>query len=292
MKEPLLTIAIPTYNRAEILGRTLDALFTNPDFDADKIEVMISDNASTDNTAEVMSRYPQVRYFRNEVNIGPNSNFTILLEHGRGKYLRLMNDTVRFNDGMLGKMLDRIEATDSTKENLYFANAVKPITKSDKDVVTGKDGFLGAISFFVTWIGNFGMWRVDFEKIDDKNRFVETLLHQVDWTLCMAGNGKKNRMVFDHFMHVEDVINKGSYDVFDVFVTKYFSILKFHRIGFFRMKMEKYRLFRFFIIQWVNDAGRHTLNTSNRGVIRRWYWYEPYYLLLFIYRIYRLCLKK
>ncbi len=279
MNEPLLTIAIPTYNRADILARTLETLFANPDFDADKIEVVVSDNASTDNTTEVVGRYPRVRYFRNKTNIGSNPNFTVLLSRCRGKYLRLMNDTARFNEGKLGKILHEVEKADPDGENLYFVMG----KKHKACEIESAEGFLDVVSFQMTAIANFGVWRADFEKIEDKNRFVDTLLHQVDWLLKMAGNGKKTKIFIDDFLQVEDTKNKGSYDVFDVFVTKYLSILKFHKIGFFSMKIEKYRLFRYFLVFWLNARGdEYTFNLNNLKVIHRHYWYEPYY---FPYRL-------
>src|SRR5581483_7663062 len=65
---PLVTIAIPTYNRAASylpLPSALDQ--TYPD-----IEVMVSDNASSDGTAALVSgvRDPRLRYLRHAVNIG------------------------------------------------------------------------------------------------------------------------------------------------------------------------------------------------------------------------------
>jgi glycosyltransferase involved in cell wall biosynthesis len=277
----LLSICIPTYNRADTLSRTLEELFTHPDFDAAKIEVVVSDNASTDHTAEVVARYPSVRYYRNETNIGGNPNFTAVLNRGRGKYLRLMNDTARFNEGMLGKMLRKIEETDQTRENLYFANPLPWTKRKEKEyVVRGKNEFIGMISFFITWIGNFGMWRTDFEKIENKDRFVETLLHQVDWTLHMAGNGRKTKVFVDDLMQVEDVKNKGSYDVFNIFITNFLYILKCHKINFFRMKIEKFKLFAFFVLPRLNRINEHSVDMSNRSVVYKRYWYEPYYLPL------------
>lgn len=52
-KRPLLSICIPTYNRAEILDKTLFLLFSNPDFNVDEIEVVVSDNCSTDHTKQL-----------------------------------------------------------------------------------------------------------------------------------------------------------------------------------------------------------------------------------------------
>ena len=65
-KQPLLSICIPTYNRAEILRRTLAKITSDKDFDED-IEIVISDNASTDNTQKVCQEfcasYKNIHYF-------------------------------------------------------------------------------------------------------------------------------------------------------------------------------------------------------------------------------------
>lgn len=49
-EKPLLSICIPTYNRAEYLAKSLDTLVCLPEFNSSEVEVVISDNASTDNT--------------------------------------------------------------------------------------------------------------------------------------------------------------------------------------------------------------------------------------------------
>jgi len=56
-EKPLLSICIPTYNRAEYLAKSLDTLVCLPEFNSSEVEVVISDNASTDNTQEVAKKY-------------------------------------------------------------------------------------------------------------------------------------------------------------------------------------------------------------------------------------------
>jgi len=51
-KQPLLSICIPTYNRAEYLEEAIYNIVTDDAF-CDKVEIIISDNASTDNTKQV-----------------------------------------------------------------------------------------------------------------------------------------------------------------------------------------------------------------------------------------------
>lgn len=86
---PLLSFAIPIYNGEKVLPRLLDSLLAQdfPDF-----EIIISDNASTDQTFEVCQAYVQkdtrVRYHQNAENVGINANFNLLIDLARGKYMR------------------------------------------------------------------------------------------------------------------------------------------------------------------------------------------------------------
>jgi glycosyltransferase involved in cell wall biosynthesis len=89
---PLVTIAIPTYNRAEgylrhAIGCALAQTYRN-------IEIVISDNCSSDSTGEIVKGYAdsRIRYFRQQVNIGANNNFNFCLEKARGHYFILLHD--------------------------------------------------------------------------------------------------------------------------------------------------------------------------------------------------------
>ncbi|MFP5236272.1 MAG: glycosyltransferase family 2 protein [Acidobacteriota bacterium] len=95
MKTCLLSICIPTYNRAVFLAECLESLAL---FDAalwDNVEIVVSDNASTDNTKEVVERYRDripIRYFRNATNIGGERNFFAAARHGLGEYVWVFGD--------------------------------------------------------------------------------------------------------------------------------------------------------------------------------------------------------
>ena len=53
----LLSICIPTYNRAEYLKKTLESIVWQRDFLSKDVEVVISDNCSTDDTASVVAKF-------------------------------------------------------------------------------------------------------------------------------------------------------------------------------------------------------------------------------------------
>lgn len=82
-----VSIGMPIYNGARSMRRTLDALLAQTCVD---FEVLISDNASTDDTEaigrEYAARDPRVRYVRQPTNLGPIGNFLYVFEHARGPY--------------------------------------------------------------------------------------------------------------------------------------------------------------------------------------------------------------
>jgi glycosyltransferase involved in cell wall biosynthesis len=86
---PLVSIGVPVYNGERFLAATLDSLLnqTYPE-----LEIIISDNGSTDGTAEICRRYsaqdPRVRYYRSEVNRGASWNYNRTFELASGKYFR------------------------------------------------------------------------------------------------------------------------------------------------------------------------------------------------------------
>lgn len=89
---PLVTIAIPTFNRANGYLRNAMECALNQTYR--HIEIIVSDNCSSDNTGEIVSSYrdPRIRYFRHDVNIGANNNFNFCLEKAQGAYFLLLHD--------------------------------------------------------------------------------------------------------------------------------------------------------------------------------------------------------
>jgi glycosyltransferase involved in cell wall biosynthesis len=91
----LLSFAIPTYNRSSDLRRLLTVLLDQLQNES-RVEVIVSDNASTDNTSavvqEMRSRGLPLLYLRNEANLGPDANIFRCYQHATGKYVWLFGD--------------------------------------------------------------------------------------------------------------------------------------------------------------------------------------------------------
>lgn len=94
MKAPLVTIGIPTYNRATGLRRTLEQV---TDQTYSNLEILISDNASPDPNVqdiirEFASRDRRIRPFLQNVNLGATGNFRFVLKASNGEYFMWASD--------------------------------------------------------------------------------------------------------------------------------------------------------------------------------------------------------
>jgi len=93
---PVLSIAIPTYNRAETLRRQLGPLLGQIVGCQADVEVVVSDNASSDGTASVVAEmrehFPGIRYVRNEANLGAIRNMDVAVRACQADYVWIVAD--------------------------------------------------------------------------------------------------------------------------------------------------------------------------------------------------------
>lgn len=84
---PIVTIGVPAYNAAAHIERTLSDLRAQSFQD---FEIVISDNGSSDNTAEICQAAAladcRIRYVRQPQNLGAIANFLFLLDQARGEF--------------------------------------------------------------------------------------------------------------------------------------------------------------------------------------------------------------
>ena len=110
-ERPLLSFAIPTYNRAKCLDRLLGVLLNQLQSES-RVELIVSDNASMDNTSAVVEDYKQrglsIRYLRNESNRGADFNILQCYEQAAGKYVWVFGDDDVIAPGTLKRVLDAL----------------------------------------------------------------------------------------------------------------------------------------------------------------------------------------
>src|SRR4051812_20461911 len=88
---PLVTVAIPTRDRARLLKRSLDSALGQT---YENLQIIVSDNASKDSTAQVLCEYKDSRLvlLKHEVDVGMTGNWNSCVEAARGKYFLLLSD--------------------------------------------------------------------------------------------------------------------------------------------------------------------------------------------------------
>lgn len=114
VESPLTSIIIPSYNRANTVGKTIESIINQKcNFD---FEIIIGDDCSTDNAREILlqyqEKYPQyIVLLFHETNIGLGANWAICAMHCRGKYLaNCDNDDFWHNQNKLQLQVDFLTA--------------------------------------------------------------------------------------------------------------------------------------------------------------------------------------
>ncbi|MEP9365965.1 glycosyltransferase family 2 protein [Xanthobacter sp. VNH20] len=106
--QPTLSLCIPTYNRAPFLDYLLRSLARECAFGF-SFEIVVSDNASSDETAEVVARHQEaglaLSYFRQEENKGGLPNLLTAFRRARGRYVMYLADDDLIDVEALGETI-------------------------------------------------------------------------------------------------------------------------------------------------------------------------------------------
>ncbi|OGK38249.1 hypothetical protein A3F03_04935 [Candidatus Roizmanbacteria bacterium RIFCSPHIGHO2_12_FULL_41_11] len=89
MKKPTISICIPTYNRADYLDQTLQSVIKQT---VKPFEVLVIDNASTDNTPDIIKKYRKfgISFIQNSKNLGMIGNLNKCLLLAKGKFVSIL----------------------------------------------------------------------------------------------------------------------------------------------------------------------------------------------------------
>ena len=114
MNKPLLSITIPTWNRASFLDTSLSILLPQLIKYKEIIELIISDNCSTDNTKDVVESYIKqynefsIQLYEQTENTGYYGNFKKCRELANGTYFWLLSDNEFLNIGLIKYLVESI----------------------------------------------------------------------------------------------------------------------------------------------------------------------------------------
>ena len=132
LMNPRVTILIPTYNRADLLPQAVASALSQTFTD---FELLILDDASTDNTrevAEVFLKDPRVRLINHPQNIGITANRNYGLSIAKGEYLAMLDcdDVWISND----KLKRQVELLDAHREIGMVGTFTKKINTQGKEI--------------------------------------------------------------------------------------------------------------------------------------------------------------
>jgi glycosyltransferase involved in cell wall biosynthesis len=141
-RRPKLSICISTYRRAGWLGVNLRNIFRQIPTPHPDLEVLVVDNASPDNTPEVVQPYlgrADFRYLRNPKNVGMLGNLAVTAQRARGEYVWILGDDDLTRDGAIEKVLKILDERPQT-ELIYLNYGYT--SEPDPSTVTDLDQFL------------------------------------------------------------------------------------------------------------------------------------------------------
>lgn len=237
--QPLLSITIPTFNRARDLERNLRRLTSEiSKIDTHLVEVLISDNASEDITGKIVQTAIDnglpARYVRNAKNIGSDANFAHCFNFARGKYVMIMGDDDLFSHGALSALLSELK--DAPKGG-YGVVCMRPYAYDEDpdEEFPGGHGessvylpseFLVRIAHLLTFISSLVINKELLVGVD-ANQFCGGQLVQVHLALRAALAGKSS-LVMNRYMLACLRSSSPAFDYGKVFVLELGRILDEH----------------------------------------------------------------
>jgi abequosyltransferase len=136
MNQVILSICIPTYNRARYLEEAIRSITSQlTDNLLSKVEICISDNASTDETDEMLASYKEIYgnivSYKWDENMGADRNYLKVIEIASGKYCWYLGSDDSLLPGSIERILQEIQAE---PDILLFDRADSDITLTQKTV--------------------------------------------------------------------------------------------------------------------------------------------------------------
>ena len=291
--QPILSIGIPTFNRSCYLNKCLKAIYKQIGHD-DLVEVFVSDNASPDNTPQVVAnyqKYSNLTYHRNKINIG-GRNFENVWEKSHGKYTVAVGDDDYFG----GNAIYNAVACLYANPELSILSMV-PNNDDKYGVYYGKgiDDFVDRVSYLSTYISGFIMNRKYFLQIDKRLKFGDTQLNQVYIQLEILRQHPSFSVLYGHIFREDS--GEGAFGrkfpleergcLAKVFIGQYFDILssfleeKEVGLSLEALKKDKKNVMENFFLPWCNivisSDCTWKIDENVMEIIKKYYAEEPYY---------------
>lgn len=279
---PVLTYAIITYNRSRYLVKALYSVLRQVGNDG-LIEVLVSDNASTDDTREVVQelqkRYSNLKYFCNETNIEAKGNIHAAIRNSTGEYVLVAGDDDYLVDGALYVLVNHLYQHRHC--SIFYLTEMDCGGKLFSYEGSGYEDYLDKIGFYITFISAVVLKRNLYGRIADPEKYNYTDIPQVYLQMEVL---KQSPSFFILGMKCWDKSGEHSpkgYNLVEVFVKNYFDILAATvKISSAQLSAEKKRVMECMIYPWCYRIKHMGVQLSLDGIfdiVRDYYGEEAYY---------------
>lgn len=238
---PLLSVCIPTYNRSDYLSKGLISVAGQIDSEnLPLVELVISDNASTDKTpgvvSEFVAQHPELRvsYHRNEKNLGIDANIYAVIKLAVGTFVFMLSDDDILLPGALSRIIKQIMESpqiDAICPNFQASAQVEhettlPWLILDRDrVINSKDDSLSILGTLLTYLSCL-IFRKDLVADKDYNDRVGTFL-LCSYLFVDVIKASQQSLVFKKPCLAARPNHSLSYDMIRVFVSEFARVLEY-----------------------------------------------------------------
>ena len=297
---PLLSLCVPTYNRAALLAQSLRAILSQitPDM-ARAVEVVVIDNASPDDTPAVVQKaqedYPHIalRSVCRPENIGCDANFCDSPNQARGTFVYLLSDDDALLPGAVLKLLQLIrdhpeldafalnvrefrrEPDEQEAEILYEGALVRPHAfhmREAEKLLPDADAALSFLRVHIAFLSCIA-FRGDNVRGRDYAPRLKTNLAQAYMFLDALAPGRGLYAVAQPFLSRRTDNNEG-FDFFRVFVTNFHAMMRHARsLGYSEAAVEQASRQHIdfvynFVLVFKEQGGYGKLRVSYAGCLR------------------------
>lgn len=298
---PLLSLCIPIYNRLPYLERQLARMLEDKELFEEQIQLIISDNCSTDDLKSCCEKYQKqglnFTYHRNETNLGPDGNFDWCFHHAEGKYVWLLGSDDIPVKGMLRQILEILEEGDYGLVHLSTSPRVERLHLYHND-----NEILADINVWITFM-SANIIRTDSLQDYDLKEYIGSYMIQVPAYLNACLSAENNALVYlgQPFEAGSDAANNGGYNLFRVFVENLFSMYQqfvdegmLSKQTFERVKKKEYKAFLVsHIVDLLLFRKKSSFDTQNAwSLLRRHYGTKLYAYYFLINNIFSRFSKK
>lgn len=299
-KRPLLTIAIPTYNGSKTIRNMMDLLMAQYE---DSVEVLVSDNCSTDDTRDIIVNYqklyPYIQYIRNDKNIGPDANFLQCMKRASGLFVHLLSDDDILMEGSLHNILSFLVRNKDVSLVYLFSkgfrgkyinaeNCSAPAKQPETDIcTTDKRVFMDYAGYYWGFMSSFIISKEKFDLIQNPERFYGTYwLQSYIHILCCAGNDSKVGVVSTPCIGAGIYVNVNNFDSSVVDGVNYRKMLDFaiEKGGFNKEQLDKLFEWRLIFLashSIIKEKAAGVSRTSKKGVFKLTWKYPKAWIKLY-----------